>query len=179
MENEHNITQWRGRDLEDKLCMLALMSEDQNIKTQKFYIEKQDGVYEVFRVKYNAEIKRVFVKFSDGDRPTWKKIKGCLNNLGNQHKTFLRKKLGSHRKSSFKTTQFKVSVMLLLEVAQSVILTSSIASRNEAELAIQAALDEEASTADIDDLMMFLATSRDETDKSKKARRKAFERLML
>ena len=179
MTSEHDVTFWRGKDLKDKLCWLALKFEEEDIKTQKFFVEKQNGPFEIFRVKYNVEKKRVFVKFSDGDRPTWKKLKSSLRELRAQYKSFIARTLGSHKKSSLRTIQFKTCVMLLLEVAQSVVMTSSIESRNQTELAIQAVLKEESCNADVGDFMTFLGSSRQDNDKAEKARRKAFERLML
>jgi len=183
MTNAHEITDMSGRDLEDRLSQLADVSndiDDDDVKLHKFYVKNRGKNFEIFRVKFNPEQKRGYVKFSDGDRPTWKKLKKCLRELSGQYKVFQRRKLNAYKKAAFTEPLFKTCIMLLLEIAQSGFNTSVFAARYETELAIDAALKKDSCVADADDLIMFLAASRDDKDQQmKKTRRKAFERLML
>ena len=183
MTNEHDITDMSGRDLKDRLSLLAdacdIDDEDDDVKTQKFYVRKKDKKYEIFRIKYHPELKRGYVKFSDGDRPTWKKLKKYLRELSGQYKVFLKQKMRSYKCFFFMEPLFKTSIMLILEIAQSGFTSAAYEARSETELAVDAALKHNSCVADADDLIIFLAASREETGQAKKTRRKAFERLML
>ena len=183
MTNAHEVTDMCGRELEERLSQLADICndiDDDDIKSHRFYINLRGKNFEIFRVKFNPEKKRGYVKFSDSDRPSWKKSKKCLRELKGQYKTFQRRKLNSYKAAAFTDPLFKTSILLLLEIAQSGFNTTVYAARYETSLAIKAALKKDSSFADTNDLIVFLAASRDDGEQqTKKTRRKAFERLML
>ena len=181
MANYHNITLLTGKLLGKHLNRLADISiDDDEVKTQKFYIQSRGGKVELFRLRFNSGERRAYVKFADGEQPTLKKLRTYLRNLAGQYKTFLRREIGSYKKAAFKTADFKACVMLLLEIAQSGFSTTLYAARYEADLAVDAALKKDSCNADANDLIIFLTASRDDYDWTKvQMRRKAFERLML
>ena len=183
MTNAHEITDMSGRDLEERLNGLADISndiDDEDVRLHKFYIKIRGKNFEICRIKFNPEQKRGYVKFSDGDRPSWKRLKNCLRDLAGQYKVFLTRKMRCYKKSAFTEPLFKTCILLLVEIAQSGFNSTVFGARYETQLAINAALKNDSCVADADDLVIFLAASRDDQDQQmKKTRQKAFERLML